>query len=358
MLAGAATIKAVTDFFASLPQGKRPFLVLDPVMISTSGHSLLDEDAHTALLSLIALVDVVTPNIPEALTLLGSKEEITSKEQMDQLATALAAKFGAKAVLLKGGHLALPASATTKAPIAVIEDFRETLKLPQQKEIVVDIYHRPNQEPAYFINPRIESSSTHGTGCTVSAALASAYALNPTGDITASIAKAIAYTQGAIASAYPLGSGHGPLNHAHLSLPRPLAPPTEANPTPFLSHLIKASPRLWNEYVQHPFVLQLGEGTLPLESFQHYIAQDYHYLKHYARAHALASYKANDFASITAFSEIALHIAKESEMHVAVSLVYQLSNSSSATSSAFRARNCSPHQNPQPAPHTRATSST
>lgn len=104
------------------------------------------------------------------------------------------------------------------------------------------------------------------------------------------------------------------------SLLTPLTPrPSKHNPTPFTSHLIASCPELWDEYVRHPFVVQLGQGTLPREAFKHYIAQDYHYLRHYARAHAVGAWKASDFATIQAFAEITLHIARESEMHVAVS---------------------------------------
>lgn len=56
--------------------------------------------------------------------------------------------------------------------------------------------------------------------------------------------------------------------------------PTAHNPTPFVSHLIRSCPELWDEYIRHPFVVQLGEGTLPRKSFEHYISQDYHYLVH------------------------------------------------------------------------------
>ena len=87
--------------------------------------------------------------------------------------------------------------------------------------------------------------------------------------------------------------------------------------------------------MRHPFVVQLGKGTLPRDCFEHYIKQDYHYLRHCmyfifvfsspeaddldARAHALGAYKASQFAEIKAFTDIATSIAKESEMHVGVS---------------------------------------
>ncbi len=90
------------------------------------------------------------------------------------------------------------------------------------------------------------------------------------------------------------------------------------NPTPFTSHLIANAPE-WDAYVKHPFVVALGKGTLPRDAFAHYIAQDYHYLRHYARAHAAGAAKADDMGTIRALAEIALHVARESEMHVEVS---------------------------------------
>jgi hydroxymethylpyrimidine/phosphomethylpyrimidine kinase len=91
-----------------------------------------------------------------------------------------------------------------------------------------------------------------------------------------------------------MGSGHGPLNHSHLTTPRALPPPTKSNPHPFVSHLIQSDLPLWKSYVsplrkmerqaddqvRHPFVVQLGKGTLPRDCFEHYIKQDYHYLRH------------------------------------------------------------------------------
>lgn len=116
--------------------------------------------------------------------------------------------------------------------------------------------------------------------------------------------------------------------------------PTAANPHPFMSFLLRSTPKEWRGYVRHPFVIQLGKGTLPIECFRHYIIQDWHYLRHCellvlvladgtyglidasthldARAHALAASKTTDFEEIKAFSETSLHIARESAMHVEV----------------------------------------
>lgn len=93
--------------------------------------------------------------------------------------------------------------------------------------------------------------------------------------------------------------------------------PTKANPQPFTTHLINSVKPIWDKYINHPFVLQLGQGTLDERKFAHYLRQDWLYLRHYARAHGLLSAKATTFDDITAFSGIALHVGRESNMHVA-----------------------------------------
>jgi hydroxymethylpyrimidine/phosphomethylpyrimidine kinase len=175
-----------------------------------------------------------------------------------------------------------------------------------------------------------------------------------------------AYVRKSIATSYDIGSGHGPLNHIqsityrplppyvhlfalvyvrHRANVRPTASPSAANPQPFTTHLISSIKPLWNKYINHPFVLQLGQGTLDKRRFAHYlqqarrsrlgrcsagveadkplllafVLQDWLYLRHYARAHGLMSYKATTFDDITAFSSIALHVGRESNMHVTVS---------------------------------------
>lgn len=255
MLAGAPTIEALATYFAAIPADKRPFLVLDPVMVSTSGHALLADGASAALVSrLLPLVHLVTPNVPEAIALSGFERNVTTLEDMLELAARLRADTGA-AVLLKGGHVPLRRSdvvAAAKerdlslawdededgAEVQVLADFRATLGLDASPEVVVDMLF--DDDVQLFVGKKVESSSTHGTGCTLSAALASVYAeevVRARGIALSSEGKgkerrisregarrAISYTQGAIASAHPLGRGHGPLNHYHMTMPRALPP--------------------------------------------------------------------------------------------------------------------------------------
>ncbi|KAL1413556.1 trifunctional hydroxymethylpyrimidine kinase/phosphomethylpyrimidine kinase/thiaminase [Vanrija albida] len=351
MLAQADTISALAKFFAAQGDAK-PFLVLDPVMISTSGHTLLPESATRALVDeLLPLVSLATPNIPEAVVIASAKGEALQQpktlDDLVALAAALRERTGVPSVLLKGGHLSLPRKDVTTTArergltvtwdasgeineddgvdVEVISDWLASEGLAAgSPDVIVDILVDASGT-RLFVGTKVESTSTHGTGCTLSAALATAYALDSrrtgTAAVTISaeaVGKAIEYTQGAIATAFPLGRGHGPLNHSYLQSLRTIPQPSAHNPIPFLSYLIRSCPDMWRQYVRHPFVDQIGKGTLPLPAFKHYIVQDYHYLRHYARAHGLGAYKSTDMESIKAFAEISLHIAAESTMHVAM----------------------------------------
>jgi len=248
MLAGAPTISAIAALLSSLPAEQLPFLVLDPVMVSTSGHELLSADAATGVLisQLLPLVHLVTPNIPEAVALTGYDKAVETIGDMLALAAELRAKTGVAAVLLKGGHVSLRRSDVVAAAkeqklsvtwdededggeIEVLADFRTTLNLSVSPEVIVDVL--VDDGVHLFVGKKVDTTSTHGTGCTLSAALASVYATEKrAGKATGKkisqrgVQAAIEYTQSAIASAYPLGRGHGPLNHYHLTSRRALPP--------------------------------------------------------------------------------------------------------------------------------------
>lgn len=162
-------------------------VVLDPVMVATSGARLLDDDATEAVLALLPLADVITPNLPEAGVLLGSPPPGT-RDEMVAAAYALRG-LGARRVLLKGGHLAPDAGAD---------------------DLWLDA-----SGPTWLPTPRIRTRNTHGTGCTLSSALA---ALRPRSDAwLPAVREAKAWLTAAIAAADRLevGSGHGPVHHFH-----------------------------------------------------------------------------------------------------------------------------------------------
>ena len=157
--------------------------VVDPVMVAKSGDRLLREDAVEALREeLIPLATVVTPNLPEAEVLVG--RSIATLEDMRQAAADIVA-LGARSVVVKGGHR--PDDATD-----VFYDGQRYLELQA---------------------PRIETSSTHGTGCTFASAIAALLARGA--DLTTAVQEAKAYLTTAIERAYPIGRGHGPVHHFH-----------------------------------------------------------------------------------------------------------------------------------------------
>jgi hydroxymethylpyrimidine/phosphomethylpyrimidine kinase len=185
MLGTAEVARAVA---ATLAARRPPYVVLDPVMVATSGDRLLREDAVSALRDgLLPLVDLITPNLPEAADLLGVPEagdETGMRAQLDELA-----RLG-PAVLLKGGHLTGP-------------DCPDLLALPGQPD------------PIRLSSPRVHTRNTHGTGCTLSAAIA---ALRPQRDgWPAAVTDAKAYLTAALNAADQLdvGTGHGPVHHFH-----------------------------------------------------------------------------------------------------------------------------------------------
>lgn len=178
MLANADIVRAAA---AALQDFDAP-LVVDPVMVATSGDRLLQPAAVDAILDeLLPLATLVTPNLPEAEILAGRPVE--TEADMSAAAGSILAR-GAGAVLLKGGHL--------------------------DGEEVIDLFRSGRVERAWR-TPRIPTTDTHGTGCTLSAAiaagLASGLALEP------AIERGLAFTHAAIAAAPGLGAGRGPLDH-------------------------------------------------------------------------------------------------------------------------------------------------
>jgi len=157
--------------------------VLDPVMVATSGDPLLERDAIEIIRNeLVPLASVVTPNIYEAQILTG--EKIEDEDGMTHAAEIIVRDMGAQSVVLKGGHLA-------------------------SGDRVVDILY--DGDARAFRSKRIDTTSTHGTGCTLSAAIAAQMATGES--LHAAVRRAIDYTHNAIATAPGLGGGHGPLNH-------------------------------------------------------------------------------------------------------------------------------------------------
>jgi len=184
MLANEGVIEAVAD---ALRAHRGIPVVLDPVMVAASGDPLLRADAVAALLTrLMPKAALITPNLPEAAALLGRRAAESEDEAIVQGRALLA--LGAAAVLMKGGHASGPES--------------------------VDILVRPDGETR-FAAPRIATRNVHGTGCTLSSAIAAGLARGLALDASVDAAKY--YVTAAIAASERLGvgRGHGPSHHFH-----------------------------------------------------------------------------------------------------------------------------------------------
>jgi len=180
-----------TDIIAAVATGLRkwkpPFVVLDPVMVATSGDRLIREDASAAIVSeLFPRVTVITPNLAEAATLLD-RAPATNEAEMQTQGEALL-KMGAQAVLMKGGHGTSDQS--------------------------VDLLITPSESNRYAAR-RVNTKNTHGTGCTLSAAITAGLAKGMS--LTDAVAAAKNYVTAALkaSSSLHIGHGSGPVHHFH-----------------------------------------------------------------------------------------------------------------------------------------------
>ena len=179
MVASSDLIRVIAD---RLHCCKAMNIVVDPVMVSTSNAALIKTDAVSTLTEeLLPLATLITPNIPEAQVLSGM--EIHSSADMEKAAEQLGKSYGC-AVLLKGGHC--------------VNDANDLLY--------------SNGTLRWFEGKRIDNPNTHGTGCTLSSAIAANLAKGYT--LEKSVERAKDYISGALAAMLDLGKGSGPMNHA------------------------------------------------------------------------------------------------------------------------------------------------
>ena len=180
MVSNAALVDVIADY---LKRYRPHNVVLDPVMISTSGSNLLDADAADALTrQLFSLADLITPNIPEAAKLAGVA--VDSEKQMEEAAARLTLRYPC-AVLVKGGH---------------------------EERMANDLLYQ-NGKCQWFPGEKIENPNTHGTGCTLSSAIAANLAQGY--HMGESVSRAKKYLSGAIGAGLNLGRGEGPLEHTY-----------------------------------------------------------------------------------------------------------------------------------------------
>lgn len=344
MLGDADTIRTVRTWLSEHPV---PVVVLDPVMIASSGDRLLQAEAEQALGELVPLVDVITPNIPE-LAVLCQKEPAQTFDEAHEQAANLAASTGTT-VIVKGGHLCGQDAGNT----AVF----------------------PDGTCAHVRTPRLESRNTHGTGCSLSSSLATRLGVEllqhteaaessegekntlTSEDTYRALQWSTRWLHESIAAGAGLqvgsGEGHGPVDHAararrleaaasaypwhHLlattdsegntldgTSPERLLPvsPVPAGEAvvqpagPWTAALWAAGGETWHQILDLPFVRALGDGTLDEDLFAFYLDQDALYLRDYSRALATLSARA-DTAEAQVHWAAGAHeaIAAESQLH-------------------------------------------
>lgn len=343
MLGDADTIRTVRTWLSEHPV---PVVVLDPVMIASSGDRLLQAEAEQALRDLVPLVNVITPNIPE-LAVLCQKEPAQTFDEAHEQAANLAAATGTT-VIVKGGHLCGQDAGNT----AVF----------------------PDGTCAHVRTPRLDSRNTHGTGCSLSSSLATRLGVEllqhaevaehtaeqsvlTSEDTHRALQWSTRWLHESIAAGAGLqvgsGEGHGPVDHAararrleaaasaypwhHLlattdsegntldgTSPERLLPvsPVPAGEAvvkpagPWTAALWAAGGETWHQILDLPFVRALGEGTLDEDLFAFYLDQDALYLRDYSRALATLSARA-DTAEAQVHWAAGAHeaIAAESQLH-------------------------------------------
>lgn len=302
MLADAGVVAAV---IAWLDRVRPPIVVLDPVMVATSGDRLLDAAGESALSGLLTRAHLITPNLAELAVLVG--REVDGWSDALLAADALSTRTGA-AVLVKGGHL--PGD--------------------QAPDALVDAAASVRWE---FSGDRIATHNTHGTGCSLSSAIATRLARGD--DTVAAVAASRRWLRESLRGSEILevGRGHGPINHfAGLwdrggLTTRPTAPEIAAEWWAGIAEIRAEIDAL-------PFIRALADGTLPRAPFLFYLEQDALYLREYARVLAEAS-RLSPTSAEQAFWADSAHgsIAGELELHAS-----WLSPAQGVTDATFAAR--------------------
>ena len=275
MVSSSELIRVIAE---SLRKWQAKNIVVDPVMVSTSGAKLIDDNAVKTLADeLLPLAIITTPNIPEAEILSGMK--ILDEAGMTQAAEKISRKFGCS-VLLKGGHMVNDANDYL---------FDENLG-------------------RWFTGRRIDTKNTHGTGCTLSSAIAANLAKGYSLYEAVSLAKE--YISGALGAMLNLGKGCGPMLHS-FSLTGKFAQNKS-----LIARLMDSVADVWPEYNNHPFVKGIETGKLDPEKFRHYIIQDYLYLNEYTKVFALGVSKAKSLKTMQLCASIIEAIANvEMDIH-------------------------------------------
>lgn len=246
MLGTTAVVRQVAEW---LRAHRPPVVVVDPVMVATSGDRLLDHDAERAVTELFALADLVTPNRSELAVLTGLVDPSAPDADPVAAARVVAAAFDVL-VLAKGGHGDGPSSD--------------------------DVLVAPDGSVRVFRAARVATTNTHGTGCSLSSAIATLAAQHGDWEVAVGLAKDWLTNALRGADTLHVGAGAGPIDHG--AVVRAALP------------VVRWTDAWWRDVhevldatIRSPFLVALGDGTLEDAVFAGYLAQDVHYLRAYER---------------------------------------------------------------------------
>jgi thiaminase II len=278
-------------------------------MVSTSGSHLLPRSAISTLINdLFPLTTILTPNLPEAKSLLEvAGVDVPDPQNVDDI-VAIARHIqerGPKWVLLKGGHLPL-----TRGRLVGASE--------SEREVILNVLVG-DSGVTLMESPYIQSRNTHGTGCSLASAIACNLASGM--PMVKAVKNANLYIEAGIKTATDLGQGNGPINHFHSTYTLPFTPGN------FIKYLLDRSDIQvpWKEYTQHEFVQRMGDGTLPVEKFMYYLVQDYLFLVQFARANALSAYKSSSLPDIGRSVQQVVTLQEEIKYHIDFCKEYGLS---------------------------------
>lgn len=305
----------------------RPKLVVDPVLVATSGAPLAGENLVKLIKEkLTPLADILTPNIPECFKLIDEKREIKQLADVLQLAKDVQKACKSVNVLVKGGHI--PWKDTGK------EYITDVLLLGKERRFIV---YKGNYS---------DTTHTHGTGCTLASAIASNLARGYT--LPQAVYGGIEYVQNAVAigcdQTQPTVKENGPINHVYainIPLERMIEdecfggheinesnnhcdveklpiykelPIIQKDFVDYLHNHPRVKPH-WESYIKHDFVKKVADGSLEHYKFQFFVEQDYAYLVDYGRVHCIAASKAPTLDDMEKELVIVGGVRREMEHH-------------------------------------------
>ncbi|GAA2178136.1 hypothetical protein GCM10009847_06950 [Leucobacter tardus] len=263
------TPEVITTVAEWLERTRPPVVVIDPVMVAASGDRLLGAEAEAALQRILPLADLITPNLPELAVIAGAPVAETWDAMLEQ-AGAVAAQHGVR-VLAKGGHLAGPSS-----PDALVD---------------------PSGGVVAFAGARIATGNSHGTGCSLSSAVATRIARGA--DWATGVGAARAWLRESLqaSDALDVGQGSGPLHHFAGLWSRGAVDGAGGTASDIRAEWWDGIAEVRAATDALPFITRLADGSLPREAFLAYVAQDSLYLGEYARVLARLSTLAPDPAA-------------------------------------------------------------